>query len=132
MKEKELKERWLPVVGWEGCYEVSNFGRVKSCFRRVKSVSSISGFRFIAEKILRQTKAKMFNSMRRKPYYYYIVHLSGAHRKSKICIISNLVIEAFVGLRPKNNVCCHNNNNPLDNRIQNLRWDTEKRKCKIN
>lgn len=40
MKEKELykildlenleNEEWLPVVGYEGLYEVSNMGRIKS------------------------------------------------------------------------------------------------------
>ncbi len=35
-----------------------------------------------------------------------------------------LILEAFVGPRPDGMVCCHANDNALDNRISNLRWDT--------
>ena len=30
-----MKEQWKPVVGYEGLYEVSNLGRVKSLSREV-------------------------------------------------------------------------------------------------
>lgn len=36
------------------------------------------------------------------------------------------VLEAFVSLRPKGKVCMHMNNNPADNRIENLRWGTQR------
>jgi hypothetical protein len=28
-----IEEEWRPVVGYEGCYEVSNYGRVKSLYK---------------------------------------------------------------------------------------------------
>lgn len=37
-----------------------------------------------------------------------------------------LVITAFVGPRPKNMVCCHNDGNARNNTVENLRWDTAK------
>ena len=43
----------------------------------------------------------------------------------KINFIHTLVLEAFVSLRPIGMVACHNNGNPIDNRVENLRWDTQ-------
>ena len=40
------------------------------------------------------------------------------------CTVHRLVLEAFVGPCPSGMECCHNNGNPLDNRLENLRWDT--------
>lgn len=36
-----------------------------------------------------------------------------------------LVLETFIGPRPKGMVTCHNNGNASDNRLENLRWDTQ-------
>ena len=38
----------------------------------------------------------------------------------------HLVLEAFVGLRPKGYYGCHNNGNSRDNKASNLRWDSPK------
>jgi hypothetical protein len=38
--------------------------------------------------------------------------------------VHRLVLVAFVGPRPPGLVCCHNDGNPLNNRVENLRWDT--------
>jgi predicted secreted protein len=34
------------------------------------------------------------------------------------------VLTAFVGPRPKGLQCCHNDGNPWNNKLENLRWDT--------
>lgn len=40
-------------------------------------------------------------------------------------IVSALVLTVFVGPRPEGDYhACHNNGNPQDNRLVNLRWDT--------
>ena len=41
------------------------------------------------------------------------------HRK-----VHRLILETFVGPCPEGMVTCHNNGNPADNRLENLRWDT--------
>jgi hypothetical protein len=38
--------------------------------------------------------------------------------------IHRMVLQAFVGECPDGMECCHNNSNPSDNRLENLRWDT--------
>ena len=40
------------------------------------------------------------------------------------CKVHRLVLETFVGPCPQGMEACHNNGNPLDNRVGNLRWDT--------
>ena len=47
------KEYWKPVVGYEGLYEVSNWGRVKS-IKRI--VNSPRGTRTVKERILKPKK----------------------------------------------------------------------------
>ena len=38
--------------------------------------------------------------------------------------IAHLVLEAFVGPRPKGMFCCHRDDNPRNNVLSNLRWGT--------
>jgi hypothetical protein len=40
--------------------------------------------------------------------------------------VHQLILETFVGPRPPGMEACHNNGDPSDNRLQNLRWDTPK------
>lgn len=38
--------------------------------------------------------------------------------------VHHLVLEAFVGPCPKGKQCCHRDDNPTNNWLSNLRWDT--------
>jgi hypothetical protein len=38
--------------------------------------------------------------------------------------VHRLVLESFIGPCPDGSECCHNNGDRLDNRLENLRWDT--------
>lgn len=40
-------------------------------------------------------------------------------------LVHRLVLEAFAGPAPEGRVCCHNDGNPTNNCIDNLRWDTQ-------
>ena len=48
---------------------------------------------------------------------YPVVHGIKLHR---------LVLEAFVGPRPRGQMCCHADDNPDNNRLDNLRWGTSR------
>lgn len=107
------REVWKDVLRCKGEYEVSSKGRVKSLERI--SYDKFGNPYLILERIL-------------KPFTsgggYQVVNLRGKSRKGK-CYVHVLVLEAFVGERPKDLVACHfPNQDPKDNRVENLRWDT--------
>lgn len=108
----EAMEDWRPVIGFEGCYEVSNLGRVKSLDR--ESTRS--------DGVRRMLKGKVLN-----PYCstknYPRVHL-WSDSNNKWARVHNLVLEAFKGPRPKGMVACHNDGDSSNNTAANLRWDT--------
>lgn len=106
------EERWLPAVGWEGLYQVSDYGRVKSLQRYVRCRD---GVRLVRERIL-------------KPYTQrtgYRTVLLAVDGRKKTRSIHQLVLEAFVGPRPADMVACHNDGVPNNNHVANLRWDTQ-------
>lgn len=107
-------EKWRPVVGYEGQYEVSDFGRVRGVDRIVK--------------------AKLGSHRRQKSIIlsagingngYYTVRLT-RNAIGKSYAVHRLALEAFVGSCPEGMEGCHNNGIATDNRLENLRWDTAK------
>lgn len=103
------EEKWLPVVGWEALYEVSDRGRVMTFTR---------GRRGRHPRILRGTKNKGG---------YWIVALSENRTKGGRCeshFVHRLVLTAFVGARPPGCLTRHLDGNPSNNRLDNLLWGT--------
>lgn len=104
--EELQSEEWLPVVGYEGLYEVSNLGRVKS----------LGNSKSRKEKILKQ---QIRNG-------YLSVELSKKHQKTKKFFVHRLVAIAFIP-NPKNKETVnHENGDKLENRLENLNWMTRK------
>lgn len=103
-----LNERWTPVPGYESRYEVSDVGRVRSIAHDDGVGHSRRG------KVL----SPSVNSTGRQVVALYN---RGVRRMFKV---HRLVLEAFVGAPPVGMIACHNDGNPLNNRIANLRWDT--------
>ena len=52
LRNQTMPELYLPVPKWEGLYEVSNYGAIKSIGRYVKHPRSASGLVFKPEKLL--------------------------------------------------------------------------------
>jgi hypothetical protein len=113
-----MKEIWKSVPGYEGLYEVSSEGRVKSCERMF--VRSNGKPQPIREKTL---------TPRRGKYGYTYVVLCKPLTKNKTCKVHSLVAAAFIGPRPEGEQCCHNNGVRGDNRLVNLRYATPKENC---
>lgn len=106
-------ENWKSIKGYEGMYEVSDLGNVRSLDRIVKCNT---GQRLLRGVTLRQ---KLHRDG------YMCVFLS--RNKKQICpMVHKLVLEAFVGKRPIGMQGCHKNGIKTDNRLSNLRWDTPK------
>lgn len=113
------EEIWKPIPGYEGCYEVSNLGRVKSVERRSPRVTpqGKAGFRFIPEKFL---KGGVDNIGR----WHVGLRRAGETQPRRI---HSLVLLAFIGPRPEGQVGMHLNGDPSDNRLENLEYGTQSR-----
>jgi hypothetical protein len=108
-------ERWLPVVGHEGRYEISDMGRARSLDRilprKYKDGRIIMTF-FHGKILSPMSIAKVYVGYRFRD-------------GTPSTMASVAVLEAFVGPRPLNHKACHNNGKSKDNRLENLRWDTQ-------
>jgi hypothetical protein len=111
---KYSTEVWVAVKGYEGYYQVSNRGRVKSLVRKVPWGGK--WFYTVRGKLL---KRATYNGP------YLRVHLN-KDGKETLASVHRLVLEAFAGSCPKGMEACHNDGDPQNNRLENLRWDTEK------
>lgn len=109
-------ERWLPITGWEGAYEVSDMGRVRSLDRfsqQQKANGQIVPFR-VRGSILKPSRSKGG---------YLIVNLRGfRHRETRS--LHTLVAETFIGPCPEGQEVCHENDIKTDNRATNLSYGT--------
>lgn len=105
------REQWLPVVGYEGLYEVSDHGNVRGLDRKV---NCNGGTRI-------QRGTTIVGEISDKGYRRVLLWRSSQRKK---CSVSALVAEAFFGPRPRGMEVCHNNGDSLDNWWGNLRYDT--------
>jgi hypothetical protein len=99
---KPMAEIWKPMPDWEGEYEISNLGRVRSC--KIVQPFDMRGYR--------------------------MVRLSGHKKgvagfsKNRAVFIHRMMLRAFVGEPQEGQQTCHFNGDRKDNRLENLRWDT--------
>lgn len=100
-------ERWLPVVGWEGWYEVSDQGRVHrvAARARVRTGGMLAAF----------TDRKGYRR----------VQLSQAGRR-KYIRVHQLVSQAFLDPAPAGYEVNHRDGDKGNNRPSNLEWVTRK------
>jgi hypothetical protein len=114
-----VTERWKPVVGFEGYYEVSDRGRIRSLPRTCPSRPGRR--RPVPGCILRQVPYRT----RRDGKARHIVMLYNADLQLKrLARIPHIVLEAFVGPRPPNQQARHLDCDPSNNRLSNLSWGT--------
>lgn len=100
-----MDEIWLPVVGYEGLYEISNIGRVRSNHESQRRTSS-----FLKDANVRG--------------YRMVMLCKGDGSKPKSALIHRLVALAFLGEPPpvRRPTVNHKNMDKADNRVENLEW----------
>ena len=108
----ERAERWKPVTGHEGIYEVSNHGRVRSVDRTVTR----------SDGQVHQLKGNILRTPLNK-YGYPCVNLCIQGKQQKRHVHA-LVAEAFIGTRPDGVDVCHSDGDPANNHVDNLRYGT--------
>jgi len=107
------EEEWRPVKGYEGRYEVSSVGRVKS-LARIAVAPNASGYRNIPERILSLTPAG-------KGHRAVNLALEGVITRT---LVHRMVAEAFIPNPDGLPFVRHLNDVPNDNRVENLAWGT--------
>lgn len=110
-----MQEIWKDIKDFEGLYQVSNLGRVRSL-----------GIIFIGHNQYGNTFISSKKSTILKPYYrkeYLTVHLR-KNKKSKYFLVHRLVAQAFIP-NPNNYPCVnHKDENKQNNCVENLEWFT--------
>lgn len=112
-----MQQIWKDVKGYQNVYQVSNYGRVKS----------LNYNRTGKEKIIKHRIKKIKCKNR-----IYKSHQIGLHKDGKVkCYcVNRLVYEAFKGKITDNYQIDHINNNPQDNRLDNLQLLTKSENSK--
>lgn len=114
-------EEWRAVVGWEGLYEVSFLGRVRS-LDRVVSVSASGAIRSAKKPYCRSKRGTVLSqSTDTRGYRMVGLHLDGVHL---VVRVHRIVCEAFHGSPPPAADAAHNDGNRTNNAASNLRWDS--------
>lgn len=113
MNQSIKREVWKDIQGYEGFYQVSNLGRIKSLSRPISN-----------GKWIRISKEKIRKLQRHKQGYMMVgLEKNG---KKKLCTVHRLVAEAFI----PNPECLpevnHKDENQSNNHVGNLEWCTRK------
>jgi len=107
-------ETWRTIPDTDGLYEASNEGRIRS-WR-----SPGRWGRMLTEPMILEPKAI-------PPYGHLRVNAAGIGPNGRRYEqVHRLVLLAFVGPCPPGMEGCHNDGDPSNNRLENLRWDTAK------
>lgn len=115
MAEEEI---WKPIKDYEGLYEVSNLGRVKSLY-------GWDGHEY-------HKREKMLNPYKQKSgknYFRSVVKLT-KERETKDFKVHRLVAKAFIPNPTNLSVINHIDGNPLNNKVTNLEWCTQNQNIK--
>jgi hypothetical protein len=107
----DIIEQWKDIEGYEGFYQISDLGNIKSVSRFVNNKHNTLSF--IKEK-------KMNPSIDRDGYYYLNLMKNGIRKRFTV---HNLVSKTFLGKKTDESlVIDHINNIKNDNRVCNLQY----------
>lgn len=114
--EQYADERWVPIAGYEGRYDVSDHGRVRSWVNNSSNRRSVP-------KILKDCSTGLNKE-------YRGLYLGHGRKDGGPCgrneLVHRLVLLAFVGPCPDGQHAAHLDGDPHNNHWSNLRWKTPK------
>lgn len=102
---------WRPVAGFEGFYEVSNHGGVRSVDRTIW----VNG-----RNLHRKLKGKLLTQKSRDGEHFYVDLSRGNEVERKW--VHRLVLEAFVSPMGEAELARHRDGNARNNHVENLAW----------
>jgi len=108
-----MDEVWKDIPGFEGCYQASTHGRIRSLPRPVYRKDGHGGY------AVWQYTGRI---LRARPKESGHLNVSLGARNTKK--VHRLVLETFVGPCPAGLECLHTDGDPTNNRLDNLRWGT--------
>lgn len=103
-------EIWKDIEGFEGIYQISNYGRVKSLSRIVFSSPNVARKKKEIIRVVSLNKGYEFVKLKKETTNYYV------HRLVAIAFIPNPENKPEVN---------HKNGKKNDNRVDNLEWATK-------
>lgn len=104
-----MQEIWKDIEGYEGLYQISNTGKIKS-LKRYKNNHNKK--QLVKEKIRKQIISKT-------GYYTCMLYKNG---NKKLLKVHRLIAQAFIPNPNNYPIINHINGNKLDNNILNLEW----------
>ena len=110
-------EEWRDVKGYEGVYQVSNYGRVRSCTRTITYKNGS-----------KHHKQGKILTLVTNSDGYMVVGLN-VFNKQKTCFVHRLVAEAFLEKIKGKNEINHIDENKKNNSVSNLEWVNRKENC---
>lgn len=107
------EECWRPILGCEGAYSASSFGRIRSEPRVINDKNGLP----------RVLKAKLLKAAPSKSHGYPVVNIV-RHGKRHPWLVHRLVAETFLGSPPDGMECAHLDGRRTNPRVENLEWKT--------
>ena len=111
-----MKEIWKPINGYEGIYEVSNLGNVRSVDRVVKQMNNgvVCNHKY---------RGRVLAGSAAHNGYRHII-LCDKDKNRKTALVHRLVAETFIPNPDSLPEVNHLDENKLNNRVDNLEWTT--------
>lgn len=109
-----MKEIWKNIPNYEGYYQASNLGRIKS-LRRYKQ--NHSKLQIVEEKIINQYINK------HNGYVYSMLYKDGTEKN---CRVHKLIAQTFIPNPENKKTINHIDGNKANNRVDNLEWATNR------